>query len=975
MPMANLLDHALRRLNALPDQEARMELLSCCGSRRWAARVSSGRPYADNAALLTAADVAWNAATEADLREAFAAHPRIGEPERGGAQERGEQAASADADAATREALREGNLEYERRFGHLYLVFAERPQRPRAARRPAQASGQRPSDGARRRRRGAAPDHAGAAAEDAGAVTAITTHVLDTARGTPAAGVGVVLEAWENDGWRPLATAITGDDGRAPDLGLADAGAGTHRLVFATREYLGAGGLLPRGHRRDRGARRGAPARAAAARAVRLLDVPWQPMTSVLGTNQYGKAEVHMVTVSRDGALHTIRDLTVGITLSGDLADVHLTGDNAHVVPTDTQKNTVYAFAKMAPVGAIEDFGLRLGRHFVSSFAPISRARVHIVEAGWDRLGGHSFRQAGAESRVATVVCEAEENWVVSGLEGLVVLNSTDSEFAGFIEDRYTTLPETEDRVLATAVAAQWRHASSSSPDWDASFGAARGLLIDTFATTLQQVAAGHSVRDGRRDADGPARAGGGAHVVAQQAPLPRRPLPLRPRERQRGLPRRRPPLRAHRGGGARTGCAGRRPRLGPLPPGRMTFALHDAIAELATYNDDPAAGGITREVFTPTYERSVEFVSGLMRDAGLEVRRDAFGNLYGRLEGTDPSLPAVRTGSHVDTTLNAGRYDGVVGVLGAIEAVGCAARSGAAARGRGGRLRGRGAAVRQRLHRQPRGHGRAVARRPRPARRPRRRVARAGAGRRGFEPDAIETALWDPASVHAFVELHIEQGIVLESSGEQIGVVTAIAAPHDLRITLQGAADHAGATPMALRRDALVGAAEAMVELEKLAVGSPSGTTVGTVGVMRVRPGAINVVPGEVEFDVDVRDSDAEARQAVVDGFLAVVGVMATKRGLTAVVDEIVRDEPGTCAPFIVEAADAACASLGVRPRHMISGAYHDALILSRKIPVGMLFVPSAGGISHHPDEYTGREDIDRGAAVLGEVLATLAT
>jgi 2-oxo-4-hydroxy-4-carboxy-5-ureidoimidazoline decarboxylase len=124
MPMANLLDHALRRLNALPDQEARMELLSCCGSRRWAARVSAGRPYADNAARLDAADTAWDAATEADVREAFAAHPRIGEPERGGEQERGEQAASADADAATREGLREGNLEYERRFGHIYLVFA-----------------------------------------------------------------------------------------------------------------------------------------------------------------------------------------------------------------------------------------------------------------------------------------------------------------------------------------------------------------------------------------------------------------------------------------------------------------------------------------------------------------------------------------------------------------------------------------------------------------------------------------------------------------------------------------------------------------------------------------------------------------------------------------------------------------------------------------------------------------------------------
>jgi hydantoinase/carbamoylase family amidase len=405
-----------------------------------------------------------------------------------------------------------------------------------------------------------------------------------------------------------------------------------------------------------------------------------------------------------------------------------------------------------------------------------------------------------------------------------------------------------------------------------------------------------------------------------------------------------------------------------------MTFALHDAIAELATYNDDPAAGGITREVFTPTYERSVEFVSGLMRDVGLDVRRDAFGNLYGRLEGTDPSLPAVRTGSHVDTTLNAGRYDGVVGVLGAIEAVGplrdrglrraveIVAFAGEEPRFASGCIGSR--AVMGELSR---------ADLDRLVDRDDVSLAQALAGA-GFDPDALDTALWDPASVHAFVELHIEQGIVLESSGEGIGVVTAIAAPHDLRITLRGAADHAGATPMALRRDALAGAAEAMVELEQLAIGSPSGTTVGTVGVMRVRPGAINVVPGEVEFDVDVRDSDAQARQAVVDGLLAAVGELATRRGLTAVVEEIVRDEPGTCAPFILEAADAACASLGITGRHMISGAYHDALILSRRIPVGMLFVPSAGGISHHPDEYTGPEDIERGAAVLGEVLATLA-
>jgi len=405
-----------------------------------------------------------------------------------------------------------------------------------------------------------------------------------------------------------------------------------------------------------------------------------------------------------------------------------------------------------------------------------------------------------------------------------------------------------------------------------------------------------------------------------------------------------------------------------------MTPALHEAIAELATYNDDPAAGGITREVFTPTYERSVEFVAGLMRDAGLEVRRDAFGNLYGRLEGAEPELPCVRTGSHVDTTLNAGAYDGVVGVLGAIEAV------------RGLRDRGlrRAIEVIAFAGEEPRfGTGcigsRAVvgdlSRADLDRLVDRDGVSLAAAlAQAGFDPDAIEGAVWDPAAVHAFVELHIEQGIVLESAGEQIGVVTAIAAPHDLRITLQGAATHAGATPMALRHDALAGAAEAMMELERLAVGSLSGTTVGTVGVLRLRPGAINIVPGEVELDVDVRDSDPDARQAVVDELLAAVDGLATRRGLTAVVDEIVRDEPASCAPFVVEAADRACDALGVSSRHMISGAYHDALILAREVPVGMLFVPSAGGISHHPDEHTDAEDIDRGSAVLAEVLATLA-
>ncbi len=214
----------------------------------------------------------------------------------------------------------------------------------------------------------------------------------------------------------------------------------------------------------------------------------------ILGTNQYGKAEVHMVTVERDGDVHRITDVLVGITLSGDLVDVHLSGDNANVVTTDTQKNTVFAFAKQQPVGAIEDFALRLGRHFISEFDPIKRARVKIQAFGWDRLSfagqphDHAFASAGAEERVTTVVCDADGHgvaeYVVSGVQGLVLLKSAGSEFTGYIKDRYTTLPETTDRILATAVSARWRHAQTSGIDWNASFDAARTAMIERFALT-----------------------------------------------------------------------------------------------------------------------------------------------------------------------------------------------------------------------------------------------------------------------------------------------------------------------------------------------------------------------------------------------------------------------------------------------------------------------------------------------------------
>jgi len=211
-----------------------------------------------------------------------------------------------------------------------------------------------------------------------------------------------------------------------------------------------------------------------------------------LGTNQYGKAEIRMVALERDGERYDVRDLTVGVALSGDLAAVHQTGDNTHVVATDTMKNTAYAFAREAPVGAIEEFALRLARHFVAGFAPIARARVRVDEHPWERLavGGephpHAFARPGGETRTTTVVCDEAGEWVVSGLGDLVVLKATDSEFTGFVRDRYTTLEETRQRILATAVTARWRFATAPG-DWDAAFAAARGALLEAFATTYSR--------------------------------------------------------------------------------------------------------------------------------------------------------------------------------------------------------------------------------------------------------------------------------------------------------------------------------------------------------------------------------------------------------------------------------------------------------------------------------------------------------
>ncbi|GCB44875.1 factor-independent urate hydroxylase [Streptomyces sp. NL15-2K] len=237
----------------------------------------------------------------------------------------------------------------------------------------------------------------------------------------------------------------------------------------------------------------------------------------ILGQNQYGKAENRVVKITRDGATHHIKDLNVSVSLSGDMDEVHLSGSNANVLPTDTTKNTVYAFAKEHGIESAEQFGIHLARHFVTSQEPIHRARIRIEEYAWERIessgtGDHSFVRKGQETRLAQITYDGSSWEVVSGLKDLTVMNSTDSEFWGYVKDKYTTLPEAHDRILATEVSARWRfnwtEDAQRMPAWDESYAQVKGDLLRAFAETyslsLQQTlyAMGTRIIDHRAEID-----------------------------------------------------------------------------------------------------------------------------------------------------------------------------------------------------------------------------------------------------------------------------------------------------------------------------------------------------------------------------------------------------------------------------------------------------------------------------------------
>ncbi|WP_433393096.1 factor-independent urate hydroxylase [Micromonospora sp. KLBMP9576] len=209
-------------------------------------------------------------------------------------------------------------------------------------------------------------------------------------------------------------------------------------------------------------------------------------MSTFLTDHQYGKQSVRLVHVDRGADRHRLCDLTVDVTLTGDMADSYHSGDNSKVLATDSQKNTVYAFARQFGVANPEALGLRLARHFVDSQPAVSRARVGLVWHGWQPTDDcHSFRRVGAEHRTVTITHDGERSWLVGGVSGLTLLKTTGSEFRGYPRDPYTTLPEAADRLLATTVQARWRYASAE-PDaaWDDDFRSARSALIDAFAST-----------------------------------------------------------------------------------------------------------------------------------------------------------------------------------------------------------------------------------------------------------------------------------------------------------------------------------------------------------------------------------------------------------------------------------------------------------------------------------------------------------
>lgn len=398
-------------------------------------------------------------------------------------------------------------------------------------------------------------------------------------------------------------------------------------------------------------------------------------------------------------------------------------------------------------------------------------------------------------------------------------------------------------------------------------------------------------------------------------------------------------------------------------------------IEALAAFSDSEAPA-VTRVVFTPKDMEARAWIRARCEDAGLVVRQDAIGNTFGRWAGSNAALPVVGTGSHIDAIPHAGKYDGVVGVLGGLEAIRALQREGFRPRHSielliftseeptrfgigclGSRLLS-GTLSADAARRLTDNEGATV------------EEVRRKAGLTG----QLEEVKLPVGYYKAFVELHIEQGPVLEREQVPLGVVERIAAPASLRVTVEGAGGHAGAVLMPERKDALCAAAELILALENAAQNSGAIDSVATVGICDVFPGAVNSIPARVRISVDIRDTSLARRDGVVRALEESCRSTSAKRQVTIHSQWLNSDVPAECNPGIVAALREACEKHGFRFLSMTSRAYHDSLFISRIAPAAMLFIPCRNGFSHRPDEYASPEDIARGALVLAETLSMLA-
>ncbi|RMF88399.1 MAG: Zn-dependent hydrolase [Nitrospinota bacterium] len=388
------------------------------------------------------------------------------------------------------------------------------------------------------------------------------------------------------------------------------------------------------------------------------------------------------------------------------------------------------------------------------------------------------------------------------------------------------------------------------------------------------------------------------------------------------------------------------------------------------------AEGGVTRLAFSPEERQAQQLMGELLAEAGLSVRTDAIGNLFARREGREADLPVLMLGSHLDTVPNGGRFDGALGVIAGLEIMRVLQEQGISTRhplevvsftgeesarfgtGTIGSRAMLGTLNLERFLASRDLHG----------------ISAAEAMRQvGLSPEKVTDAQRDPRQIAAFLELHIEQGRILETEQKAVGIVTDIANSTRLAVQVIGRADHSGTTPMPLRKDALVAAAEMVLAVEERVKALGEAPSVGTVGILHVEPCVMNVVPGKASLGIDIRDIDFERKARVVKGVKDRITAIAKQRGVEATIEVLGDGRPVALSPVIIETMRQAAADLGIDARIMVSGAGHDAMNLATVVPAGMIFVPSKEGRSHSHLEWTDFAAIPPGVELLLETLLRL--